>query len=183
MNPDRKRLPALGIAAVAFYAAHATTYLLRRQPENLLWVCHLGALAVGVGLIAGWPTWNAVGAFWLVLGVPLWIYDLSRGGEFIATSTLTHGGGLAVGAFGLRRIGLPRGAWWKATAALAGANLLCRAVTPPGENVNLAHAVYRGWESAFPSHFVYLVCLLALFAAVAWALQFGLPKLGFPVRP
>jgi len=182
MRSGRKRLPALGLAAIAFYAAHAVDSLIRKQPDNLLWVCNLGALAVGVGLLFGWPTLNAIGLFWLVLGLPLWIYDLVKGGEFLWTSTLTHGGGLVVGFAGLCKLGLPRGAWWKATVALGALNLVCR-VTPPKQNINLAHAVYPGWEGVFPSHFVYLVGLLALFAAVAAALQFGLPKLGFKGTP
>ena len=179
MSSERK----LGLAALAFYAAHAVDSILRRQPDNLLWVCNLGALAVGIGLLFGWPAWNAVGSFWLVLGLPLWIYDLVKGGEFLWTSTLTHGGGLVVGFAGLRKLGVPRGAWWKATVALGALNLACRALTPPRQNINLAHAPYAGWENTFPSHFVYLVGLLALFAAVAAALQFGLPRLGFKGAP
>ena len=80
-------------------------------------------------------------------------------------------------------LGLPRGVWWKASLALGGLILLCRVATPAKQNINLAHATYPGWETTFPSHLVYLASLLALFAAVAAAIQFGLPKAGFKVTP
>jgi hypothetical protein len=179
MNTTREKLPAAGLAAMAFYVVHAVESLLHRQPDNLLWACNLGALAVGIGLLMGSPTLNAIGTYWLVPGLPLWIYDLAKGGEFFWTSLLTHAGGLGVGFYGLRRLGLPRGAWWKATTALGALVVLCRVATPPKQNINLAHAAYPGWESTFPSHLVYLVSLLALFALVGATLQFGLPRLGF----
>lgn len=182
MTRERRRFPLLGLAAVAFYVAHAVESLLHKQPDNLLWMCNLGALAVGIGLLAGSPSANAVGTFWLVLGLPLWIYGLVKGEGFLWTSTLTHGGGLLVGLVGLRKAGLPRGAWWKATVALGALNVVCR-VTPEKQNINLAHAPYPGWETTFPSHFIYLVFVLALFAAVGGMLQVGLPKLGFKGTP
>jgi len=173
------RSTGYGLAAIGFYAAHAAHYLWRRQPENLLWVCHLGALAVGVGWLLGWPTWNAVGTFWLTLGFPLWIVDLATGGEFIPTSILTHGGGLVLGVLGLRKLGLPSGAWWKGAVPLALLHLVCRWATPAASNVNLAHAIHPGWESFFPSHFVYLLSLLGLYTLIAASLQVGLRRSGF----
>ena len=170
---------SLGALGVAFYAVHAGQYVLRRQPENALWVCHLGALAVSVGLLFRWPAWIAVGAFWLALGVPFWILDLWSGGEFLPTSLLTHVGGLALGIWGLKRLGLPDGAWWKGVGALVAVNLFCRWATPPEQNVNLAHRIYEGWASTYSSHLFYLITLLALYAAVMVGLQFGLRRLGF----
>ena len=67
-----KQLAYLGLAEIMCYAALCAQYALRRQLENVLWVCHLGALAVGLGCVLRWPTSIAIGAFWLTLGVPLW---------------------------------------------------------------------------------------------------------------
>jgi len=169
----------LGALAVAFYAIHAAVHVARRQPENLLWVCHLGSLAVGAGLLLRSPALNAVGAFWLCWGLPLWILYLAMGGEFMPTSLGTHVGGLAIGFVGLRRIGLPRGAWWKTVLAWAVLVVFTRVATPPAENVNMAHRVQQGWETSFTSHPVYIVMIGATGAALSLALQFGLPKLGF----
>jgi len=183
VSAERRAQPALGLAAVAFYLAHAAESLLRREPENVLWVCNLGTLIVGLALLLGWPTLNAIPTFWIAAGLPLWIYDLAKGGEFLWTSTLTHGGGLLLGLLGLRRLGLPRATWWKATVALIPLIALCRVATPTKLNINLSHAAYPGWETTFPSHLVYILSLFALFAAIAAALQALLPRLGFQVKP
>ena len=164
---------------MAFYAAHAGQYVWRGMPEAALWACHLGALSVSLGIIFQWPSWIAVGAFWLAIGVPLWILDLWTGGEFMTTSVLTHVGGLGIGLWGLKRFGLPDGTWWKAVVALVALILFCHWGTSPEHNVNLAHRVYDGWESAFSSHAIYLVSLTAVSVALWLALQFGLPRIGF----
>ena len=181
----QKPLAYLGLAEILCCAALCAQYALRRQLENVLWVCHLGALAVGLGCILRRPTSIAIGAFWLTLGVPLWIYYLAMGGEFLPVSLLTHAGGLALGYAGLKEFGLSKDIWWKATLALVLLHFFSRWVTPPEENVNLAHAVHPGWEATFPSHSVYVLSLLLLFMGVFIVLQFGLRRLGFgpPVKP
>ena len=175
----------LGLLGMAFYAAHAIQYLLRRQPEHALWACHLGALTVGVGLLLRSPVLNAVGVFWLVPGLLLWFWELSIGGEFIPTSVGTHIGGLCLGIFGLRRLGLPDGTWWKGIVALMAVVLVTRLITPPASNVNMSHGVYNGWEETFPSHAVYMILGFGVYALVFLGLQFGLRKAGVsrPVKP
>ena len=165
----------LGALATLSYGVHAWHYLARREEANLLWFCHLAALAVGLALLVRAPTLNAVGFLWLCVGTPLWVFDLSAGREVSAGSILTHAVGLGAGAFGLRRLGLPAGAWWKALIALVGVYALTRAVTPPAENVNLAFAVWSGWERWFPSYVAYIALLTAVaavvFLGVSWALR------------
>ena len=39
-----------GALAIFFYAVAAGSYVARGRPENMLWSCHLGVLAVGIGL-------------------------------------------------------------------------------------------------------------------------------------
>ena len=153
-----------------FYGAHAAWYAVHgRTLANMLWACHLGALLVGGGLLLSSATMNAVGLLWLCLGLPLWILDLVSGGELVPTSLLTHFGGLALGAWGVRRLGFPSYAALPAVAGLLVLNLVSRLVTPPAENVNLAFAVWRGWEGYFPSHPLYIAMLLAG-SGVAFAL-------------
>jgi len=48
---------------------------------------------------------------------------------------------------------------------------LCRFTTPPQANVNLAHAVWSGWEEVFPSTIVYQIMLLAIGAAACFAVE------------
>lgn len=157
---------ALGLVAALFYAVHAGWHVAHGRPEDTVWACHLAALAVGGGLMARAPALCGIGVLWLSLGVPLWIIDLAGGGEFIVTSPLTHLGGLAIGLWGIRRLGMPRGLWWKAVAALLTLVGLSRLATPAASNVNLSYHVPPGWESIFPHHGLYILLLTAVSAGV-----------------
>jgi hypothetical protein len=149
----------MGALAIAGYAAHAAWHAAHGRAENALWLCHLGALLVGAGLLAKRSLPIAAGFYWLSGGLPLWLLDLTTGGEFVATSPLTHVVGPILGAIGLRRLGTPKHVWAVAAVAFVPLILLCR-LTPPGENVNFAHAVWAGWEKTFPSHAAYVALLL-----------------------
>jgi len=157
---------ALGIAAFACYAIHAAVHLQRGQPYDLLWGCHLAALLVGFGLVTRNATLNAIGFLWSCFGLPLWLVDLATGGEFMLTSPLTHLGAFLLGLIGVRRLGMPRGAALKALGAFAALWAVCRLVTPPAANVNLAFRVHEGWESYFPSYALYFALLFAIAAAI-----------------
>jgi hypothetical protein len=165
----------LGLVAVGCFAVHCGYHLKFGRPPDILWACHVAALLVGIGLLGAWPSCVGVGVLWLLVGVPFWLIDVLAGGEFKPTSVLTHIGGLAVGLVGVRWLGLPGQVWWKASLALLALQGLCRLVTPEKDNVNVAFAVYKGWESWFGSFLVYelflLVLLTALFAAVEFALR------------
>ena len=157
-----------GVAALVCYAVHATFHLVHGRPQELLWACHLGAALVGVGLLCSSATMNGIGLLFLLMGTPLWLMDLAGGGEFYPTSCFTHLGGLAIGLYGARRLGLPSGAWWKTVAALVTLILICRLVTPPPANVNVAFAIYPPWDKVFSSHLVYLATMMT-----AAAVYFG----------
>jgi len=164
-----------GVAALVCYAIHAAFHLVHGRPEELLWACHLGAALVGAGLLSSSPTINGIGLLFLCMGTPIWLMDLAGGGEFYPTSCFTHLGGLAIGLYGARRLGLPSGTWWKAVTALITLILVCRLVTPQRANVNVAFAIYAGLEKVFPSHLVYLVIMMGAaagyFLVLEWALR------------
>lgn len=181
-----------GAAALACYSAHAIFHLINGRPEDLLWACHLGAALVGIGLLVAAGSGiraassvglsvcgamlNGIGTLFLILGTPLWLMDLAGGGVFYPTSSLTHLGGLAIGLYGVRRLGMPRGVWWKAIAAMIGLILLCRLVTPPQSNVNVAFAVYASAAKIFSSHLVYLATMLSAAAAYFFVVEYALRR-------
>lgn len=162
-----------GALAVLFYAIHAGTHLFHQRPEDLLWACHLGALVVGAGLVAGSARSVAVGFLWLCLGNVLWLLDLAGGAELIPTSLLTHAGGFAIGCLGVVRLGMPAGSAWRAILAFLVIQQVCRWITPADANVNLAHAVWSGWEGVFPSYWVYEAFLLAIGLASFASIETG----------
>jgi hypothetical protein len=172
-------LTSLGLLAVGLYGIHGAHELSAGRPESLLWSCHLASLAVGLGLLLRRPTWIAIGLMWLVLGLPLWAMEVVFRSGFEPTAALTHVGGLVLGMFGIRRLGLAGPVWWKAAAALAVLHLVSRWTTPEKANVNLAFAIWPGWEPYFPSRGVYLVTLLLLGLAVFGGTEYALRRTGF----
>ena len=152
----------LGIVAVASYAAHAAVHLSRGEPQDLLWACHIATLLVGIGLVFRSPAMNAIGLLWACFGTPLWILDLATGGEWMPTAFLTHAAALVCGVIGVRRLGMPRAATFKAMAAFAPLWAVTRAVTPAWANVNVAFFVYQGWQRWFTSYPTYFAMLLGL---------------------
>lgn len=162
---DKRGQWLFGMTALGCYAIHAGFHILNGRPEEVLWMCHLGAALVGIGLVCSSGVVNGIGVLFLCVGTPLWLMYLAGGGEFYPTSCFPHLGGLAIGLFAVRRLGLPSGAWWKAAVALLTLIFICRLVTPPRANVNVAFAIYPGWEKVFPSHPVYLATMMASAAA------------------
>jgi hypothetical protein len=166
----------LGATALACYAALAAVHLSRGEPQDLLWACHLAALLVGFGLLFRSPTMNAVGVLWSSFGTPLWALDLATGGEWIPTALLTHAAAIVIGVIGVRHLGLPRLAALKAMVAYLALWALTRAVTPPWANVNVAFAVYQGWQRWFTSYPSYFVMLLALGLAALMTAEYLLAR-------
>lgn len=154
------RSEILGAIAIASYVIHAGVHLSSGNPHHLLWMCHLASLLVGFGLLCRWPNATVVGFLWSCVGTPLWILDTVTGGEWYTTAVLTHGSGVVIGFIGVRRLGLPRAAAFKAVAAYVPLWAITRAATPPSANVNVAFSVYEGWQTWFTSYPPYLVMLL-----------------------
>lgn len=169
----------LGILALGFFAVYAGYEIRVGQPENMLWACPLGSLAVGAGLLLRWPLGNAIGFLWLVLGVPLWILDLLTGTGCPWVSIFPHVGGLVLGLIGVRLLGLPRGAWWQAVASLYVLHVASRWVTPEAANINLTFRVWTGWEPYFPSHGIYILLIMACAGVLFAGVEFVLRKTGF----
>jgi len=161
---EKGSMTGLGSAALGCYAVHAGFHFLNGRPEEMLWACHLGAAVVGLGLLSNSSTINGIGVLFLLMGTPLWLLDLANGGVFYPTSCFTHIGGLAIGLYGVRRMGIPPSTWWKAVVALVALILVSRLVTPPRANVNVAFSIYAGWEEVYPSYPVYISTMIVLAA-------------------
>jgi len=166
----------LGLAALGCFAVHASYHVLAGRWPDVLWGCHIATLLVGIGALLERAEPVAVGVLWLCFGNPLWILDVSTGGELLPTSLFTHVGGLVIGLLLLKRLGLPPHAWLHATLGFLGLLLLTRLLTPRAANVNLAFAVEHGWEKTFPSYPVYLLLLVAAGTATFALAQLGLRK-------
>ena len=166
----------MGSVAILFYAVHGVYHWQQGVPENMLWACHMGALLVGLGLLLDSANLNGVGSLWLSVGTGMWLVGLTMDVPFLPTSMLTHVGGLAIGLWGVRRLGLPRGVAWKALAGLALLHLISRSLNPPGKNINMAREVASGLEGWFPSHALFLLAIGAFCAAAFVLLETALRR-------
>lgn len=167
----------LGALVLTGTAVHAAYHLRHGRPWDLLWMCHVGSLLVGLGLLFRWPQAMGIGVLWLAAGLPFWLLDLATGGEFMPTSLFTHVGGLIAGIVGVIKLGMPAGGWWKAVLALAALHQACRWLTPATANVNLAFSVHPGWERWFPSYRWYYATLLVTLAAAFFGIERGLRRI------
>ncbi len=166
----------LGSLALACYAVHAGFHGYHGRFADALWGCHVASLLIAAGAFSERPTPVAIGVLWLCFGNPLWILDLSTGGELLPTSVFTHVGGFIIGVLLLKRLGVPRHAWWQAALAFLGLLGVTRLLTPRASNVNLAFAVAPGWERTFPSYPVYLLLMVSAGAVTFFAAELGLRK-------
>jgi hypothetical protein len=166
-----RTLDFFGALALIIYLLHAGNHLRRGTPHDLLWICNLATALLAIGCLARRPTLVAIPLLWLAAGTPLWILDALAGSEVIATSLLTHFGGLAISTLAVGKLGMPRGTWYRAMAASAAVVVLTRLVTAPEDNVNLAHGVRAGWESSFGNHLLYLAMLFAVAGAIFFAVE------------
>jgi hypothetical protein len=139
----------------------------------------MAVLAIGAGMLIPSALANAVGTFWLTAGFPLWIYHLATDSDIVATTFVSHIGGLLLGYAGLRRLGLPAATWWIALIGLALLVLISRTVTGPEENINLSHGIWAASSGVIVPYGLYMLFFFAVFTAIFLALQIGLPRLGF----
>ena len=174
----KKRSVPMGMLALVFFATHAGMHAYLGQFQHVLWACNVATLGVGIGLLLPSATINAIGAFWLTVGLPLWLLDLVLGRDLHFSTLLPHIGGLILGYIGIRRLGLPDSTWWTALVAMAGLVVVCRLTTSPSENVNLAFGPYEGTRHIVPSHLGQLAITMAGFTLAFVILQRFL-KLGF----
>jgi hypothetical protein len=173
------RTRSLGLVVLAFYAAHVAWHVARGTTGDLLWACNVAVPMLAVGCFsaphraAAFLCASAV--MWLAYGAPMWVLDVSTGGDFVPTSILTHFGGLAVGVVVVRRLGWPRGAWLFACAGTATLVGVTRLFGSPERNANLAFRVHDGWEarveSTFGSHAPYLVTMWLASALVFFVIE------------
>lgn len=146
------------------YAIHAANHVRRGEAWDLLWTCNVAPVLLVIGCALRKPRLVAIALLWLSLGLPLWIVSLAAGSEVILTSPLVHVLAFVIAALAARELGIPRWSWLTAIAALAALTLLCRLVSPPALNLNMAFGVYEGWEDRFPDHGLYLAYLFAVCA-------------------
>jgi hypothetical protein len=178
--PLRFRL--LGLVPLAIYLAHFRYNWSLGNPGNGLWMCHVSNLSLAFGLMLAQPVLIRLAVLWIIPGIPLWIMDMMRTGQMPAVTFFSHIGGLAVGLVALARVRGDRWAWLYGIGCYLVVQHLCRLVTRPELNVNVAHTMYYGWDRFFSSYWQYWVFTTATATAILWAVNQALYRLVPPVK-
>lgn len=167
----------VGFLPLSFFLIHSFYYLRHGGLSHMLWMCNIGNLLLGLGLLFDQPTLIRVAVFWLIPGLPLWIWFMAIRGGWLLTSSLAHVGGLIVGLFALTKVRTGRHTWLYATAWFLMIQQVCRLMTPAELNVNVAHRIFSGWETVFSTYGQFWIATTLAVVCGSWLLGFILLKL------
>lgn len=175
--PQPRWFRLLGLLPLAFFALHAGYYLRYGGVAHMLWMCNIGNLVLAVGMLGNLPVLVRIAVAWLLPGLGLWIVTYVLPGAILLTSAVAHVGGLAVGLVALVRVGTSRWAWLEATLYYLFLQQLSRLVTPPALNINVAHAIWPGWEKYFDAYWKFWLASTLVAATGQWLLWIALRRL------
>ncbi|MES2299584.1 MAG: hypothetical protein V4582_21280 [Pseudomonadota bacterium] len=112
-------------------------------PE-MLWICHVSAAILAIGLLLDLPALSAVGFLYhIAVAIPTYSLHLLNGGDTTWASFLLHLLAPTFGWLAWRHAQLPRATPWLAQLAFIAAVVVAHYATPPAMNVNLA---FHPWE-------------------------------------
>lgn len=181
------RFRLLGIAPLMFFTAHLLFYLSdsfyasTRGVENMLWMCNVSNLLLAAGLLLGLRRVIRLAVFWLIPGLPIWLFDAFLRGSLLFTSFLTHIGGLAVGLIAMRKVRADKWSWLYAFAWYLLIQQLSRLFTSEYWNVNVAHKMYQGYETVVSQYWQFWLLTSLMVGAGLCIIGLILIKL-FPPR-
>jgi hypothetical protein len=133
------RFRLLGILPIAFILIRLSVTWPEGKAADIFWICNLSNIALGLGLLLKQPKIIRPAAFWLLFGLPCWIWYNLATGDYEYTSFLTHIGGNIIAILALARVRVDRWSWAIAIAGFLVLQLLCRLFSPPDMNINVAH--------------------------------------------
>lgn len=166
----------LGILPLVFFIARVIEYVRVGTPQHILWSCHISNLLLALGMFFGVPVLIRIAAFWLILGVPPWFYDMIATGLVTPVSVFSHLGGAAVGIFALYTVRPKRGSWIFSLLFFLVLQQITRLATPSDiyMNVNVAHFAYGSWKDLFSNYWSYWIVNTFLVGLALWIMEWVL---------
>jgi hypothetical protein len=166
-----------GLFPLVFFIAQAAHYWRIDEVGHMLWMCNIGNLLLAIGLFLNNARLIRVAVIWMFPGLMVWFaYVVLAWGVFLS-STLAHVGGLIVGIFAIRRVGMDRAGWRYALGWYLLVQFLSRLVTPANLNVNLAHHVDPGWQQTFNAYWEFWLVLTILAVILLWIIGSALHRI------
>jgi hypothetical protein len=179
--PLETRYRLLGLLPLLFFLVQTIHYWRYGGMGNLLWMCNVGNVLLGVGLLLGHRELIRAAAIWTIPGLGVWIHYVLLASGFYFSTTLAHVGGIIVGLVALRRVRMDKLAWLYAFGWYLLTQLAARLFSSSQLNVNVAHRIQTGWETVFSSYWKFWVVMTLVAAALTWALGRALALL-WPVK-
>lgn len=164
------RFRLIGLLPLSFFLAQAIHYWRVGGAGNLLWMCNIGNLLLAAGLFLNHRELIRAAAIWTIPGLVIWIRYVLLEYDFVFSSALAHVGGIVVALIVLRRVRMDRIAWVYAFAWYLLMQVVSRLLTAPVLNVNVAHRIQTGWESAFSSYWKFWIVMTGLVAICLWGI-------------
>lgn len=156
MQQQKTIHPLWGLIPLASGLYTAVYHLGLGQWYEGLWLCNVCNVFLGLAIMRRWPRWIWITTIWLLIGTPLWVWDLYVQNDLITLRGLVmHLGAAAVGVLALPTAEKGRRVWWMAVLFQLGLQLLCRLATPASANVNISHRIWEGLEGLFGSFWFY----------------------------
>ena len=162
------RYRLMGVLPVTFFVVQAIHYWRFGGMGHLLWMCNLGNVLLGLGLMIAHRELIRAAAIWTIPGLVIWIFYVLLPSGFYFSTTLAHVGGFIVGMIALRRVRMDRWAWAYAFGWALLTQLAARLLAPPDLNVNVAHRVQDGFP--FTSYWKFWIVLMFATAALMWVM-------------
>ena len=162
------RYRLMGVLPLVFFAVQTIHYWRFGGVGNLLWMCNLGNVLLGIGLLIDHRELIRAAAIWTIPGLGIWIVYVLVPSGFYFSTTLAHVGGFIVGMIALRRVRMDRTAWIYAFAWGLLTQIAARLLAPADLNVNVAHRVQDGWDKTFTSYWKFWIVLTISVAVTLW---------------
>jgi hypothetical protein len=160
----------IGLLPLAFFLAQTAHYWRINELGHMLWMCNIGNLVLAIGLFLNNRLLIRVAVIWMFPGFAVWLVYVALAWGMFLSSTLAHVGGLIVGIFAIRRVGMDSTGWRYALGWYLLVQFLSRVLTPANLNVNVAHYVEPGWQQTFDAYWKFWLVLALLTATVLWVI-------------
>lgn len=162
------RVRALGLLPLAFAAWAYASY---DHGIKILWMCNLCNLLLGVGLMTANLRIIWLATLWLILGSPLWVFDIIVQNQIFPHSFATHIAAPILGIWALRGQSARPGTWILAVAFGVSVQTICRFWTPPEFNINVSHVTYKGFSGWFDDYLVYWTLTVLSLAVILFVTE------------
>ena len=167
----------LGLLPLTFFLAQAAHYWKINELGHMLWMCNIGNLVLAIGLFLNNALFIRVAVIWMFPGLIVWLVYVALAWGMFLSSTLAHVGGLILGIFAIRRVGMDQAGWRYALGWYFVIQFLSRVLTPANLNVNVAHEVGPGWEQTFDAYWKFWLVLALLTAIILWTIGTALNRI------